>query len=200
MCALSINCLREREFNSLPSDSPMHKNMSEWQSVTSKARSEKALFTHSRKDQLPCHKDTQAAPRKGPCGKKLWPPSNRQQGTGASRQQPWPQGSLQLTGSGQVSGLKSHVVVVVQLLSRVQHFVTPWITASQSSLSFTISWSLLKLMSFESVMISRHHIFCCPLFSSCPQSFPASGSFHERCWKRTTQHRHCWTPSLQKLR
>ena len=48
----------------------MHKNMSGWQSVTSKAKSEKALFTHSRKDQLPCHKDTQAAPRKGPCGKK----------------------------------------------------------------------------------------------------------------------------------
>ena len=44
------------------------------------------------------------------------------------------------------------------------------------SLSFTISWSLLKLMSVESVMPSNHLIFCCPL-SSCLQSFPASGSF-----------------------
>ena len=37
-------------------------------------------------------------------------------------------------------------------------------------------WSLLKLISIESVMLSNHLIFCCPL-SSCLQSFPASGSF-----------------------
>ena len=37
-------------------------------------------------------------------------------------------------------------------------------------------WSLLKLMSIESGMPSNHLIFCCP-FASCPQSFPASGSF-----------------------
>ena len=42
--------------------------------------------------------------------------------------------------------------------------------------SFTISWSLLKLMSIESVMPSNHLIFCC-LFSFCPPSFAASGSF-----------------------
>ena len=40
---------------------------------------------------------------------------------------------------------------------------------------FTISWSLLKLMSIESVMPSNHLILCRPLL--CPQSFPASGSF-----------------------
>ena len=40
----------------------------------------------------------------------------------------------------------------------------------------TISQSLLKPMSIESVMPSNHLILCCP-FSSCPQSFPASGSF-----------------------
>ena len=45
----------------------------------------------------------------------------------------------------------------------------------QTSLSFTISWSLLKLMSTESVMLSNHLILCHP-FSSCPQSFPALGS------------------------
>ena len=64
----------------------------------------------------------------------------------------------------------------VQQLSCVQLFVTLWTAAHQASLSFTISWSLLKLMSIESVMLSNHLILCCP-FSSCPQSFPGSGSF-----------------------
>ena len=45
--------------------------------------------------------------------------------------------------------------VVVQSLSRVRLFATPW-TARQASLSFTISQSLLKLMSIESVMPSDH--------------------------------------------
>ena len=67
-------------------------------------------------------------------------------------------------------------VVVVQSLSRVQLFATPWSAACQASLSFTISQSLLKLMYIELVMPSNHLIFCCP-FSSCPQSFPASRSF-----------------------
>ena len=40
---------------------------------------------------------------------------------------------------------------VVQLLSHVQLFVTPWTAACQASLSFTISWSLLKRLSIESV-------------------------------------------------
>ena len=51
----------------------------------------------------------------------------------------------------------------VQLLSRVQHFVTPWTTVHQASLSITNSWSLLKLMSIESVMPSNHLILCHPL-------------------------------------
>ena len=54
--------------------------------------------------------------------------------------------------------------------------LTPWTAACQVSLSFTISWNLHKFMSTESVMPSNHFILCCP-FSSCPQSFPASGSF-----------------------
>ena len=41
--------------------------------------------------------------------------------------------------------------------------MTPWTAACQASLSFTISWSLLKLMSIELVMPSNHLIFCCPL-------------------------------------
>ena len=55
------------------------------------------------------------------------------------------------------------VIVVIQLLSRVQLFVTPWTAARQASLSFTISQSWLKLMSIESVMPSKHLILCHPL-------------------------------------
>ena len=52
----------------------------------------------------------------------------------------------------------------------------PWSTARQTSLSFTVPQSLLKLMSTEPVMPSNHLILCHP-FSSCLQSFSASGSF-----------------------
>ena len=51
----------------------------------------------------------------------------------------------------------------IQSFSRVQLFVTPWTAAHQASLSITKSWSLLKLMSFESVMPSNHFILCRPL-------------------------------------
>ena len=64
----------------------------------------------------------------------------------------------------------------VQSLSRVQLFVTPWTAARQASLSFTISQSLLKFMSIESMMPSNISSSVVP-FSSCLQSFPASGSF-----------------------
>ena len=67
-------------------------------------------------------------------------------------------------------------LVVVQLFSHVPLFATPWTAAHQASLSFTISWSLLRLMSIESVMPSNHLILVVP-FSSCLQSFPASGAF-----------------------
>ena len=60
--------------------------------------------------------------------------------------------------------------VVVQSLSCVRPFVTPWTAAPQASLSFTISWSLLKLLSIESVMPSNHLVLCHP-FSSCVQSY-----------------------------
>ena len=52
----------------------------------------------------------------------------------------------------------------------------PMDAACQASLSFTISQSLLKLMSIESMMPANHLILCCP-FSSCPQSYPALGAF-----------------------
>ena len=65
---------------------------------------------------------------------------------------------------------------VVQLLGCVRLFVTPRTTACQASLSFTISWSLLRFMSMESVILSNHLILCCPLLLL-PSSFPASESF-----------------------
>ena len=50
----------------------------------------------------------------------------------------------------------------VQSLSCVQLFAAPWTAACQASLSFTISWSLLKLMSIELVMPSIYLILCHP--------------------------------------
>ena len=55
---------------------------------------------------------------------------------------------------------KSNVVIVVQLLSHVWLFVTSWTAAYLASLSFTIAQSLLKFMSIESVMVSKHLILC----------------------------------------
>ena len=63
------------------------------------------------------------------------------------------------------------VVTVVQALSRVQLFATPWIAVHQVSLSFTISQSLLRFMSTEWVMPSNHLILCRLLLL--PFSFPS---------------------------
>ena len=57
----------------------------------------------------------------------------------------------------------SSVFVIVQLLSHVQLFATPWTAAHQASLSFTNSQSLLKLMSIGLMMPSNHLILCYPL-------------------------------------
>ena len=53
--------------------------------------------------------------------------------------------------------------VIVQSLSRVHLFVTIWTATHQASLSFTVSWSLLKFMFVESVMLSNHLILYRPL-------------------------------------
>ena len=68
--------------------------------------------------------------------------------------------------------------IAVRSLSCVRLFATPWTTARQASLSFSISQSLLRLTSIKLMMPSNHLILCrfAP-FSSCPQSFPATGSF-----------------------
>ena len=60
----------------------------------------------------------------------------------------------------------------VHSLSCVQLFMAPWSAARQAPGSFTISWSLLKLMPTESVMPSNHLIFCCPLLLL-PSIFPS---------------------------
>ena len=60
----------------------------------------------------------------------------------------------------------------VQLLSHSRLFATSWTAARQTSLSMTNSWSLLKVMSIESVMPSNHLILCCPLLLP-PSIFPS---------------------------
>ena len=68
-----------------------------------------------------------------------------------------------------LSTQSSNSVVAVQSLSRIWLFAIPWTVAHEASLFFTISWSLLKLMSIESVMPSNHFILRCLL----PSIFPS---------------------------
>ena len=66
----------------------------------------------------------------------------------------------------------THVYIIVQQLSRVWLYATPWTAACQASLSITNPQSLLKLMSIKSVMPSNHLILCCPLLLL-PSIFPS---------------------------
>ena len=72
----------------------------------------------------------------------------------------------------ELTGLISLLSSSDQSLSRVWLFVIPWTVACQASLSITNSWSLLKLMSIESVMPSNHLILCHPLLLP-PSVFPS---------------------------
>ena len=76
--------------------------------------------------------------------------------------------------------MSPELVQLVQLLSHVRLFVTPWAAARQGSLSFTISWSLLKLISIELVMPSNHLI----LSSASPPAFNLSQ--HQGLFQRVT--------------
>ena len=78
----------------------------------------------------------------------------------------------------------------VQSLGHVRHFVTPWTVACQASLFVTNSWSLLKLMSINLVMLFNHLILCCPLLLL-PLIFPSIRVFSNesvllirwpKCW------------------
>ena len=75
----------------------------------------------------------------------------------------------------------SSVGIAAQSLSHVRVFVTPWTSACQASLSFTISWSLLKCMSIESVMPS----ICRPLLLL-PSIFPSIKVFFNESALRIT--------------
>ena len=77
-----------------------------------------------------------------------------------------------------VVGLTPVQFCSVQLLNCVWLFMTPWTAAHHASLSITNSWSLLKLMSIESVMPSNHLILCCPLLFP-PSSFPSIRVFSD---------------------
>ena len=76
-------------------------------------------------------------------------------------------------------GSSSLHLLEVQFTSVTQSCLILWPHRLQASLFFTNSWNWLKLMFIESVMPSNHLILSCPL--SCPQSFPASGSFCVAC-------------------
>ena len=64
-----------------------------------------------------------------------------------------------------VSAPGCHLLFFLSFQSRshVRLLVTSWTAARQAPLSSTVSWSLLKIMSIESVMLSNHLILCCPL-------------------------------------
>ena len=66
------------------------------------------------------------------------------------------------------------------MLSCVQLFATPWTAVHQVSLSFTISWSLLKLMSIELVMTSNHLIILCHTLLLLPSIFPSIRVFSNK--------------------
>ena len=85
-------------------------------------------------------------------------------------------------------------LVVVQLLSHVWLFVTPWTAAHQASLSFTITRSLLKLMSIESVMPSNHLILHHPLLLL-PSIFPSIRVFSKESDLHTRWPK-CWSFSF----
>ena len=81
---------------------------------------------------------------------------------------------LQWTCGG--SRQPGHSGVDVQTLSRIWLFASPWTAACQTSVSFTISWSLLKIMSIELVMPSNLLILCYPLLLL-PSIFPSMSVF-----------------------
>ena len=91
------------------------------------------------------------------------------------QQSEWYSRSNHITPLLQRPSMASHFSSA-QLLSRVRLFVTPLTAANQASLSITISWSFLKLMSIKLVMPSNHLILCHPLLPL-HSVFPSIRSF-----------------------
>ena len=88
---------------------------------------------------------------------------------------PWWEG-LAVGKSGSCSGGQGHAQF---LFRRVQVFATSLTAARQAYMSFTVSWSLLKLMSIESIMPSKHLILCLPLLPL-PSIFPSIRFFSSK--------------------
>ena len=103
------------------------------------------------------------------------------------------------------STLLTVITVAVQSFSHVWLFASPWTAARQASLSFTISWSLLKLMSIKLVMPSNHIIRCHPLLLL-PSILPSIRVFFNesalcitwpKYWSFSNilpMNTHCWYP------
>ena len=85
-------------------------------------------------------------------------------------------------------------IVVVQSLSHVWLSAILWTAAHQAYLSFTISWSLLKLMSIKSVMPSNHLVLCHPLLLL-PSIFPSIRVFSNESALHIRQSK-CWSFSF----
>ena len=90
---------------------------------------------------------------------------------------------------------EAHYSGLLLLLSRsvMSDSATPWTAAHQASLSFTISWSLFKLMSIEWMMLSNHLILCCPLLLL-PSIFPSIRVFSNE--SVLTSGGQCWSLSF----
>ena len=85
----------------------------------------------------------------------------------------------------------------LQLISCVWLFVTPWTAACQTPVSSTTSWSLLKFMSIELVMLSNHLIVDCPVLLL-PSIFPSIRVFSNESAPASASvlpmNIHCWFP------
>ena len=92
--------------------------------------------------------------------------------------------------------VKLNSLGVVQSLSCVWFFAIPWIAAGQAPLSSTISWSLLKFTSIESVMLSDHLIFCHPLLP--PSIFPGIRVFSNELVHRIRRPKY-WSFSISSF-
>ena len=86
--------------------------------------------------------------------------------------------ALLTCGARSLLVFEGHLRHVVQSFSRAQLFVTTWTAAHQASLPFTISRSLLKLMSIELMMLPNHLILCHPLLLL-PSVFPSIRVFSD---------------------
>ena len=81
-----------------------------------------------------------------------------------------------LSGSPVHGILQTKILVLLFSCSVMSDYAIPWTAAHQASLSFTISWCLLKLMPIELMMPSNHLIFCC-LLLLLSSIFPSIRSF-----------------------